>query len=291
MKRQQWFATIAALSAILASTDRATAQYGAKVVSYTPGSTAASGLNNLSAAIGPPTRLIGNGPFEGAVTPFNSPFKSDQILSIGVGGQITLRLSNYALASAAAPQLGLFGHAGLVAATFPDVISDSIPSLYSDHAADVAISENGQTWVSLGNVNFNIPTNGYTDLTDPFSPVAGSALSDFQQPFTSPVTSFASLPYADPNGPDILEVLNGSGGGNWLDISGKGLSQVAYVRFSLPNGAADPNVHFELDAVSIAHGAVGAAAPEPSTLLLAGETGIVLCVGVRRLRAARNDRH
>src|SRR4029078_6876095 len=77
MKRHLWFVMIAsALLAIGATNDRATAQYGAQVVSDTPGSTAARGLHNLSAAIGPPTRLIGNGAFEGAVTPFNSPFKS-----------------------------------------------------------------------------------------------------------------------------------------------------------------------------------------------------------------------
>ena len=62
------------------------------------------------------------------------------------------------------------------------------------------------------NFNFDIPSNGYTDLTDAFNPTAGTVLSDFQKPFTLPVTSFANLPYYDAAAPDILEVLAGSGG-------------------------------------------------------------------------------
>ena len=105
-------------------------------------------------------------------------------------------------------------------------------------------------------MTFDVPTNGYTDLTDPYSSSAGSVPSDFQQPFTGGLSSFGGLSYFDAGGPDMLDLLAGSGGGTWLDISGTGLSRVGYIRFSLSNdGNSGTNFNFELDAVSIAHDA------------------------------------
>jgi hypothetical protein len=62
-----------------------------------------------------------------------------------------------------------------------------------------------------------------------------------------------------------LELLAGSGGGTWLDISPTGLAQVGYVRFSVPGTISES---FELDAVSISATAVGGRVPEPSALVL-----------------------
>jgi len=67
-----------------------------------------------------------------------------------------------------------------------------------------------------------------------------------------------------------LGVLNGSGGGTWLDISATGLAQVGFIRFSVENdNNAATNLNFELDALSIATPAIGpATVPEPSAGLL-----------------------
>jgi hypothetical protein len=136
-------------------------------------------------------------------------------------------------------------------------------------SAQVEVSENGRAWTSLGTFAFDIPTNGYTDLADPFSAVPGSVPSDFQQPFAGVLSSFDGLKYSHPTEPDMLDLLAGSGGGKWLDISASGLSQVGFIRFSVPDDMTAMNFNFELDAVSIAHAALGAATvPEPAAIIL-----------------------
>ena len=71
----------------------------------------------------------------------------------------------------------------------------------------------------------------------------------------------------------VAGTLAGSGGGKWLDISGTGLAQVGYIRFSV---ADDMNVEsrlsFELDAVSISHGAVGRLVVPETAAKLSGST-------------------
>ena len=68
---------------------------------------------------------------------------------------------------------------------------------------------------------------------------------------------------------DVLDLLDGSGGGTWLDLSSSGLSQVGYVRFRVDDDLiAGPPLNFELDAVSIRSGFSGAPVPEPSTMFL-----------------------
>ena len=142
------------------------------------------------------------------------------------------------------------------------------------------------SWSSLGNTPFDIPSNGYTDLTDPYSGVAGSAPSDFQQPFTGNLNDFSGLKYYDAGGGDILGLLAGSGGGKWLDISGTGLSQVGYIRFSVADDGTSRKFNFELDAVSVSHAALGGATvPEPASIFLAA-IGLSALTISRRSRAA-----
>jgi hypothetical protein len=72
-------------------------------------------------------------------------------------------------------------------------------------------------------------------------------------------------------------LLNGSGGGEWIDISGVPFAQVGYIRFSRDN-SVESNIssNFDLDAVVISHAALGAATvPEPATL-----TGAIIGVGI-----------
>ena len=88
----------------------------------------------------------------------------------------------------------------------------------------VEVSEDGASWIRIGDVTFDMPTNGFTDLTDPYASLPGDELSDFQQPFTEPLASFDGLPYVDVSEIDILDVLAGSGGGTWIDISGTGFA-------------------------------------------------------------------
>ena len=171
-----------------------------------------------------------------------------------------------------APEIGVFENFGLVDVDFPNGQAGNPAGGFGPpDSALVEVSENGTSWVSLGNVAFDVPTNGYTDLTDPYSPTAGSVPSDFQQPFTGGLASFNGLKYFDAAATDMLEVLAGSGGGKWVDISGTGLAQVGFIRFSLPSdGSAGATVNFEIDGVSVSHAAMGGVVvPEPASSLIA----------------------
>jgi hypothetical protein len=242
----------------------AAAQYGAEVVSYDAGTTPVSGYTNPSTAIGEPERFTGEGVFPSIVTPFSPPFLTSEIVSIGESGHITIKLSHFAIPQTGL-EIGVFENAGLEMDFANGTATDPV-STFGQDSAFVEVSSNGMNWRSLGTVLFNRPTNGYTDLTDPFSSTPGSALADFQQPFEADLSEFAGLPYSDPSGNDVLEVLAGSGGGTWLDISSAGLTRVGYIRFSVVDDLnAGIGQNFELDAVSIAHGAVGSSVPEPAS--------------------------
>jgi hypothetical protein len=264
------------------------AQYVAVVASYDAGATPASGFTTASAAVGAPERFTGEGAFPGIVSPFNPPFRTNEIVSVSEGGHITLRLSHYALPQASGPEIGVFENVGLV---FNSTTGGAGPSAatFGHDSAHVDVSADGLNWISLGNIQFNIPSNGYTDVTDPFATVPGNSPSDFQKPFTGGVSSFNGLPFADASAPDILELLAGSGGGTWLDISGTGISRVGFIRFSVADDMnVDSRLNFELDAVSIARGAVGLPlVPEPATAVICCMSLTGLCLRRRRRSPGR----
>jgi len=279
---------MAVLVAFACTVERVTAQYAIEVVSYDAGSTPQKEFGtNLpfdieASALGEPTRFTGQPPFEGAVTVFNPPFQRGELVSVGEGGHLVLRLSNYVLPQTGGPEIGVFAHTGLIDTDYPNGQAGSPAGAFGIDSAQVDVSADGANWFSLGEVTFDMPTNGYNDLTSGASSVPGSVPSDFQQPLLANLSDFDGLPYFNASGPDIVDLLGGSGGGKWLDISATGLAQVGYVRFSVADNL-DPDVglSFELDAVSIARGAMGAATvPEPSTIIL-------LCLALMALHPTR----
>jgi hypothetical protein len=278
MIRQWRFCTsVLMVLAVSMTSYRAAAQYAAGVVSHDAGTTPAtdfggSPLDFQPAALGAPERFTGEGVWPGAVSPFNPPFLSDEIISVGEGGHLTLRLSHFALPQTDGPEIGVFTNTGLVDIDYPNGQAGSPVDTFGVDSALVEVSSDGTSWVSLGNVTFDIPTNGYTDLTSASSAEPGNVMSDFQQPFTGTLSSFDGLAYYDADGPDILDLLAGSGGGTWLDISGTGLAQVGFVRLSVADDLSPTTwLNFELDAVSIAHAAQGpATVPEPAGVSLLG---------------------
>jgi hypothetical protein len=272
MKRlfSTYFAVAAGLICLIAP-QHSRAQYAAQVISYNQGTTPSAGFTTASAALGEPERFTGESVFPGVVSPFNPPFLSNELVSIGEGGQITLRLSNYAIPQGGgALEIGVFENVGISDTNYPNGQAGSPATAFGPDNALVEVSADGIGWISLGNILFDVPANGYTDLSDPYSSSPGSALSDFQQPFTGNLLSFSGLRYSHPSNFDMLDLLNGSGGGTWLDISGTGLPQVGYIRFSVPDDG-NPSIaqNFELDAVSISHAALGSATvPEPAAMAL-----------------------
>jgi len=115
------------------------------VVDYQQGS--ATSFTNPAAALGLPA---GDTTF-GALTPFNPPFKDDQIVIVGSGGSITLRLSAPVPAGGAGPELGVFSNNGLI-----DVSADGSGAAGSPAGtfsppgvARISVSADGQSFVPL----------------------------------------------------------------------------------------------------------------------------------------------
>jgi hypothetical protein len=244
---------------IALSADIAQAQYANRVISYDPGTTPSpGGYINSSVALGSPQRIAGEStPWGSDVTVFNGPFANDEIVSIGEGGHITLQLSNFVLPDPSGPEIGVFENIFLVDSTFDNIVDFPVIPTGADSAA-VAVSEDGISWVTLGSFFFDIPTQG-------------TLPSDFQKPFTGTLNEFANLPLDHATDFDVLDLLEGSAGGNWLDISGTGLSKVGYIRFSVADDQnAATSLNFELDAVSISDSAMGGVVPEPSSFALIG---------------------
>lgn len=257
MKRQ----LILTATAVLLATSAAYAQHAVEVISYDQGAVPSPGYMNATSALGEPQRDTEYG----AVTPFNPAFATDDLVSLGEGGQLTLRLSHYVVPQASQPEIGVFVNVGINDIAWPagqagdpaQTFSQAFGGTDEDYA-EVSVSEDGATWVSLGEAIFWNPSAGYTNA-------AATTASDFQQPFTGDLASFDGLDFGG-----MLTMLGGSGGGTWLDISATGLSQVGYVRFDLADDLdAQTELNFDLDAVTISYAAVGqATVPEPAAMLL-----------------------
>lgn len=266
---------VALLFAVCFFSRLAAAQYADAVTSYDAGTTVAKEFgSNLpfdlaASALGEPSRFTDDPGFPSLVSAFSSPYKRTQLLSVGENGHATLRLSNYAVAQPGGNEIGVFTHASLIDAAWPTGDAGATAAAFGVDSALVELSADGASWVSLGEVSFANPTNGYADALNPYASTPGSAPADFQQPFTGNLASFDGLKNHDAGANDILDVLAGSGGGTWLSIPA-GLTHVGFVRFSVADdGNAGVGQSFEFDALSVSRAALGApTVPEPSAALM-----------------------
>lgn len=262
--------------------------FASRVIEYLPGSGA--NFTNPQVALGKPAPAVPGSTFPGfespaePLNPFASHFSGDRLVQIGPGGSITLRLESFVNVGAG-PELALFGNVALID-TGNDTAGNPVGFFGNDEVV-VEVSETGLAgqWVALNGgarISVEMPSNSYTDasgLTGP-DPAVENLLpllenltpSDFGKPFVSPAgnNAFAGLTITQ-----IETLLDGSAGGQWLDLDGLSvqgdpLERVGYVRLSDPN---DPSPFgnanlFELMAVSINRNLQGAPVPEPSAFLL-----------------------
>ena len=232
-----------------ASETRAT-QFAAEVVSYKSGvgfatdwSTGA-GYTNKDAIVGPPARET-PGKWGGPITPFSPPYLLAQILSIGEGGEVTLKFGKPIRDESINP-FGLdflvFGGAGFTI-TNGDFggggITDGTLFGQDDGETRVSVSADGDAWFVLD------PKRA--PAFDAYHPTDGSG--DFGLPVNPALDKgdFAAGGLAK-----FTELYDGSGGGTgydlgWaVDAAGKpvALAQARFVRLEVLSGKA------EIDAVS-----------------------------------------
>jgi len=239
------------------------------VVSYDNGAGAAAGFDNPQAALGSPERFTGEGVFPGAVTIFNPPFGTDEIVSIGESGQLTVHFGSPIEddpANLFGTDLIVFGNTGFIDSHFPNGQISAPAALFGIDFATVEVSADGVNFLPVGGMgNGLFPTQGFLDVA-PFQSTPGSVPTNFLKPVDPALTlsDFDGLTY-----PQALALYDGSGGGIPIDITDAGLPSVSYVRITvLDDGDPTTALTAEIDAL--------ANVPEPATLSLVALGGLLL---------------
>lgn len=214
--------------------------WAAEVVEYTPGADVPAGFDDPTGALGEPTRYTGVGSFPGAVTPFNPPFLAEEVVTIGAGGSLTLRLGTPAFDAAFNPygiDLILFHNGGYIDAAFPAGV---VGGTFFD-GGSIEVSQDGVEFFAVdAAAESDYPTLGYLDLPSPFSEERGDEPSDFRLPVN---------PAFVPDGAgwdELVAAYNGSGGGVGIDIGSAGLSEVGFVRITAADGQSP-----DIDALAV----------------------------------------
>ena len=245
---------------ILSINSRLLAGFASSVVSYAPGDGIAETFRNPAAALGMP---VGDTSF-GVLTPFNAAFLGSHIVGVGAGGSLVLQLDQSAPTGAGAT-IGVHAAVGLVDTDWPNGNAGPTATPYTNpRAAQVLVSDDGARWHSLGSHAFDIPTNFYSQgVTTPgLQMEPGTQVADFTRPFTRPLSDFDGKAW-----PAILTLLDGSAGGEWLDLSSVPYPAVNFIRFDAGTGQT-----MYVDAVAVI--------PEPAAL---GGMIVVVLLARRRV--------
>jgi hypothetical protein len=237
-------------------TSPAHAQFATKVISYDPGADPDPGYTDPTTALGEPTRVTGKlAGFPGPVTPFNPAFDTDELVSIGLGGHLTLAFDHPVLNDPANPygvDLLVFGNTGFIDVDFPNGV---VGGLFGADGGSIELSADGRDWVTIDPLaDGAFPTLGFLDLEGPFDPDPGRLLTDFTRP-VDPGFDYMGATWAD-----ILAAYGTSGGGVPIDIGAYALDEITYIRFTnLTDDALSPDIDGVADVAPI---------PAPTTLTL-----------------------
>jgi len=262
--------------AILAGAEALAAVYTAvEVVDYTSGTGVSASLTNPSAALGLPNPIV-PGSFgypDTSLNPFTPHWNGSNIVQVGFGGQLTLRLERFVTVTPGLMELGVWENVFLLQASGPAGTAKNPAVVAGADSAAVEVSADGTNFVSVGIKTFGWFGNYWTDSPGPSSS-GGTQMADFGMPFVGALSDFNGLGYAN-----VLAQLEGNAGGTWLDLDSSGLSQVGWVRFS---GVASGST-LELDGLAINTSLAGASTiPEPSTILLLGVSACLLIFYARK---------
>ena len=251
--------------------------FATSVLSYDAGSNAAAGYTNANTALGSAERFTGEASFGGlfaaGVTPFNPAFENNELVSIGIGGQLSLGFDT-AITNSASNAFGvdliIFSNAGFLDTTYTDDdpenngtgFTGANPAFFgAGGAATVQVSVDGTTWITATTITLDLfPTLGYSDYTQAGSTTPGLVESDFTKAL-DPTLTAADM--ANMSFQDLVNFYDGSGGGIGIDIASTGLASANFVRFLNNSGDA-----FEIDAVAVV--------PTPGTMFIASIATLIM---------------
>lgn len=228
--------------------------WAVEVVSFDAGSTGVMGFDDPFTALGEPERFTGEGVFPGVVSPFNPPFGTDEIVSIGEGGHLTVRFDrpiNNDGSHLFGVDLIIFGNGGFIETDFPNGVVGDPPGMFGLDAAHLELSVDGVDFVDAGMFTEGFaPSMGFID-SGPFDETPGDVPTDFTRPLDPRLVldDFAGL---DMDG--IRALYDGSGGGTSIDVSGLagGDSGFLFARISIADDD-DPNtsLNAEIDGFAV----------------------------------------
>lgn len=254
------------LTIALATAPVAFAQYASSVVSYNAGTGAASGYNHPETALGEPSRVTVD-TFGGPVDPFDPAYLNSQVVSIGVGGSLTLQMAAPIQNDPSHPfgmDFVVYGNSGF---NFKDFLAGTTDgTLFGSDAISTRVS------VSADNVQYYTLDVVAAPKLEAYFPTDGSGL--FGQPVNPALANAAAFDGKTLDG--IRALYAGSAGGAGYDISWArdgannpvNLSQISYIKLEVLSGKA------EIDGV--------AAVPEPSAVALLALGGAGLFAAARR---------
>jgi hypothetical protein len=250
------FGSLAAACAVAFVTREMRAQFASSVIFYNPGTGAAAGYNDATTALGMPSTFTNDPNFPGPVDPFDPPYLTSQIVSIGAGGSLTVQFGAPILNSPANP-FGLdfivYGNAGFA-------YSDFNAGITGGDLFGAATPGSTRVSVSADNVTYFTLDTSLAPTVDTYFPTDGAGTFGFPvDPSRANAASFNGM-----NLNQIRSQYAGSAGGTGFDLdwardaSGIAvpLDAINFVRVEVLSGKA------EIDGL--------AAVPEPSTWALLG---------------------
>lgn len=245
------------------------------MVSFSAGTGGSDGYDLASSALGSPTRFTGvSYGFPSAVTPFSPPFETTDIVSLGIGGQITVAFDEPVTNDAANPyglDLLIFGNSFFYDADWPNGRVGG----FAGEGGLIEVSVDGLAWhaVPFLAADAGYPTLGYLDLATPYSDIPGLVESDFTRPVDP------SFDASDKTHAEIVAAYQGSGGGLGVDLASVGLHAISFVRVSNPDGiGGTPEIDAFADVSPI---------PSPGAAWI-GAMGVLGCGCRMRQRSARH---
>jgi len=219
------------------------------VVSYEPGTGFAPRFIHPEAALGEASRV---NPFGEAVEPFNPPYGTNQIVSIGAGGHLVLRFHRPVLNHPNHPHgldFTIFGGTGFIVTNEFDLSTfDWIGTPSTDSSLFAQTTGETRVSVSRDGVNFYTLNPALAPNVDSFPPT--DSAGDFRIPLAP---ELAAEDFAGATLDDIRTLYDGSGGGASYDISwavnarGRSvwLPVIRFIRIDVLGGRA------EVDAVAV----------------------------------------
>lgn len=233
---------LACLLAAGAASVQADSPFATKVVSFDAGVGGVPGYDQPTAALGEPSRSTGWDWAPEMVTPFQPAWLPDQVVSLGLEGELVLAFDHDVLDDPRNPfgiDLLIFGNTFCTDPSYPSGVCGA------------SFGEGGRIEVSLDGIDWRIvpgiaaddgyPTLGWTD-TGPYASSPGSIPTDFTRPVDPAMnTALAGLAHEA-----IVEMYDGAGGGVGVDLATAGLAAIRFVRIVNDTNATTP----EIDAIA-----------------------------------------